>query len=81
MAATVAGEAKAGRRFRRFQAHDLRHKFAVDYLRRPDSAGIYRLKELLGHRSIKTTEIYLDFLDPETRRLAMRQSKAQRCRP
>lgn len=40
-----------------FRVHDLRHKFAIDYLRA--GGDIYRLKEILGHASVKTTEIYL----------------------
>lgn len=48
---------------RRFRFHDLRHWFAVDYLRRGGS--IYRLKQILGHSSIRTTELYLDFLTPD----------------
>ena len=45
----------------RFRAHDLRHKFAVDYLRA--TGDIYRLSKILGHASVKTTEIYLQFVD------------------
>ena len=48
---------------RAFRFHDLRHWFAVDYLRR--GGGIYRLQRILGHASIKTTELYLDYLTPE----------------
>lgn len=48
---------------RRFRFHDLRHWFAVDYLRRGGS--IYNLQKILGHASIKTTEIYLDYLTPD----------------
>lgn len=46
-----------------FRIHDLRHWFAVDYLRRGGS--IYNLSKHLGHTSVKTTEIYLDFLTPD----------------
>lgn len=48
---------------RRFTFHALRHWYAVDYLRR--GGGIYTLQKLLGHASIKTTELYLDYLTPE----------------
>lgn len=48
---------------RRFRFHDLRHWFAVDYLK--GGGSIYRLQQVLGHTSIATTEIYLDFLTPE----------------
>lgn len=52
-----------------FRFHDLRHLFAVTYLTR--SGNIYDLQRILGHGSIKTTEIYLDYLTPEERRAAM----------
>ena len=48
---------------RPFRFHDLRHWYAVDYLRRGGS--IYRLQQILGHKSIKTTEIYLGYLTPD----------------
>ena len=48
---------------RRFRFHDLRHWFAVDYLRR--GGGIYQLQQILGHSSLKTTEIYLSYLTPD----------------
>lgn len=53
---------------RRFRFHDLRHWFAVDYLRAGGS--IYDLQQILGHASIKTTELYLDFLTPDEQRTA-----------
>jgi integrase/recombinase XerD len=58
---------KAGVQFRR---HDLRHRFAVDYLR--DGGSIYDLQQILGHRTIRTTEIYLDYLTPDEQRVAKR---------
>lgn len=36
---------------------------SIDYLKRGGS--IYTLQQILGHSSIKTTEIYLAFLAPE----------------
>ena len=45
--------------------HDLRHKFAVDYLRKGGS--IYQLQQYLGHASIRTTEGYLAYVTPEQR--------------
>ncbi len=45
-----------------FRRHDLRHRYAVDFLQAGGS--IYELQLLLGHSSIKTTEIYLDHLTP-----------------
>lgn len=53
----------------KFRFHDLRHLFAVTYLQR--SGNIYDLQRILGHASIKTTEIYLDYLTPDERRAAM----------
>jgi integrase len=53
-----------------FRRHDLRHRFAVDYLRAGGS--IYDLQQILGHASIKTTEIYLAFLTPDEQRTAKR---------
>jgi integrase/recombinase XerD len=58
---------RAGVQFRR---HDLRHRFAVDYLR--DGGSIYDLQQILGHRTIRTTEIYLDYLTPDEQRVAKR---------
>lgn len=55
---------KAGVEYRRFRFHDLRHLFAVEYLRQ-GRGGIYDLQRELGHGSVKTTEIYLDFLTPD----------------
>ena len=48
-----------------FRIHDLRHKFAVDYLRAGGS--IYQLQQHLGHTSITTTEGYLAYIAPEQR--------------
>jgi integrase/recombinase XerD len=48
---------------RPFRFHDLRHWYAVDYLRRGGS--IYRLSQILGHSSVKVTEIYLRYVTPE----------------
>lgn len=47
---------------RAFRCYDLRHWYAVDYLRRGGS--IYELQQILGHSSIKATEIYLAYLTP-----------------
>jgi integrase/recombinase XerD len=54
-----------------FRFHDLRHRFAVNYLR--TDGNIYDLQGILGHSSIKTTELYLDFLEPATRQRAIRR--------
>lgn len=58
---TVAGEAVHGRPFRRFRFHDLRHAFAVRWLQA--GGDIYALSRHLGHTSVKTTEIYLGYVD------------------
>lgn len=55
-----------------FRVHDLRHRFAVNYLR--NGGYIYDLQGVLGHTTLKTTEIYLDFLDPETKQRAIRRA-------
>jgi integrase/recombinase XerD len=62
------GAQERGEAFRRFRFHDLRHRFAVDYLKRGGS--IYDLQIHLGHSSVKTTEIYLDHLTPDERKVA-----------
>jgi integrase/recombinase XerD len=56
--------AQAERDFRRFRFHDLRHLFAVTYLRE-GRGTIYALQQELGHKSIKTTERYLAHLTPD----------------
>lgn len=64
---------KTGKRFRRFKFHDLRHWYAVDYLRR--YGDIYTLQKILGHTSVKTTEIYLQYLTPEEQETATRPAQ------
>jgi integrase/recombinase XerD len=57
----VEAWAKAnGVEFRRFRFHHLRHRHAVDWLK--SGRDIYSLQGRLGHTSIKTTEMYLDYL-------------------
>ena len=41
----------------RFHLHQFRHTFAMNYLKQ--SNNIFKLKELLGHKDIKMTAIYL----------------------
>jgi integrase/recombinase XerD len=53
--------------FRPFTFHHLRHRHAVDWLKA--GRNIYDLQQRLGHRSIKTTELYLEFLTAEEARL------------
>jgi integrase/recombinase XerD len=56
--------------FRVFRFHDLRHLFAVDFLRK-QKGSIYELQQILGHVSIKTTEAYLDHLTPDEKQAAI----------
>jgi integrase/recombinase XerD len=58
-----AWAATNGVEFRRFRFHHLRHRHAVDWLK--SGRDIYSLQGRLGHTSIKTTEIYLEYLTPE----------------
>lgn len=48
------------RPFRPFRFHDLRHLYAVLYLK--EGGNIYDLQHRLGHTSVKTTEGYLAYL-------------------
>lgn len=68
--------AQAGRGFRRFRFHDLRHLFAVDFLR-TGRGTIYALQLELGHKSIKTTEGYLKHLTPAEKLIAKHGAVAQ----
>jgi integrase/recombinase XerD len=61
---------KAAHGFRGFRFHDLRHLYAVEYLK-AGRGSLYDLQRLLGHASVKTTEIYLAFLTPEQAKAAM----------
>ncbi len=62
--------AQKAAQFRGFRFHDLRHLYAVEYLR-AKKGSLYDLQGLLGHDSVKTTEIYLKFLTPEQVKAAM----------
>ena len=57
---TAAWAAANGVAFRSFRFHDLRHLHAINWLK--DGRSIYDLQKRMGHVSIKTTEIYLQFL-------------------
>lgn len=61
--------AAADPKFARFRFHDLRHLHAVEWLK--SGRNIYDLQIRLGHGSLKTTELYLNFLTPEERRETM----------
>jgi integrase/recombinase XerD len=58
-----------------FPFHNLRHRYAVDYLKTPLPEGgtpsIYLLSQHLGHTSVKTTEIYLAYLSPTEKQAVM----------
>ena len=54
---------KERRRFQRFRLHDLRHIYAIEYLR--DGGNLYALQKQLGHSSIRQTELYLAHLTPD----------------
>lgn len=54
---------EAGRQFRPFRFHDLRHLFAVEYLK--GGGSLYALQKIMGHSSVKVTEMYLDYLTPQ----------------
>ena len=69
MRRVVAAEKKAGRPFRRFRAHDLRHRFAIRWLQ--NGGGIYELSKHLGHTSLLTTErSYLAYLTLQEQKVA-----------
>ena len=73
----VEAWAKAnGVEFRRFRFHHLRHRHAVDWLK--SGRDIYTLQGRLGHTSIKTTEMYLDYLTPEEVQVAKFGAAAKR---
>jgi integrase/recombinase XerD len=55
--------------FRPFRFHDLRHVHAVNWLK--SGRSIYILQQRLGHTSVKTTEMYLQFLTAEEKQIAM----------
>lgn len=59
---------KAKRDFHPFRFHDLRHYYAVHFLK--NRGNIYELQHRLGHVSIKTTEEYLKFLTAEEAQIA-----------
>ena len=56
---------KVKKPFRPFRVHDLRHGFAIRWLKR--GGDIYQLQHHLGHSSIQTTERYLGYLTIEER--------------
>jgi integrase/recombinase XerD len=67
-AAIVRSARKSAQDFRPFRFHDLRHRFAVDYLK--NGGNLYDLQQHLGHSSVKVTERYLAYLTPDEARSA-----------
>ena len=67
---TARKAAQAKEPFRRFRFHDLRHLFAVEFLRMR-KGSLYELQQILGHASVKTTEGYLDHLTPDEKQTAI----------
>jgi integrase/recombinase XerD len=57
-----------GEDLQRFRFHDLRHLYAVEALR--GGMSVYDLSQHMGHTSVKTTEIYLEFLTVEEKKAA-----------
>jgi integrase/recombinase XerD len=57
-----------GVEFRPFAFHHLRHKFAIEFMRK--GGNIYDLQKLMGHSTVKQTEEYLKYLTPEQQRIA-----------
>ena len=74
-----ARERKAGRPFRRFRVHDLRHGFAIRALR--NGMELYRLSKHLGHSSVRTTEGYLAYLTVEEQEAAYGTNGGTKQRP
>lgn len=67
--------AKANKDFRPFRFHDLRHLYSVEALR--SGKDIYSLQKHLGHTSVSTTEIYLEFLTPEEEARVKKEASAK----
>lgn len=61
---------KAAQEFVPFRFHDLRHLFAVEFLR-GRRGTLYDLQMILGHDSVTTTEVYLEHVTPDQRVAAM----------
>ena len=52
-----------------FTCHDLRHSFAIDFLEQTDD--LETLRKLLGHSSLRTTQIYLQCLQKDLKKVAI----------
>jgi integrase/recombinase XerD len=68
IALVEAREKNANRPFRRFRVHDLRHGFAIRWLR--EGGNIYPLSKHLGHSGLAITENYLRYLTHEEQQAA-----------
>jgi integrase/recombinase XerD len=67
---TAKAAQKAAQEFVGFRFHDLRHLYAVNFLRKRKGT-LYELQMILGHDSVTTTEIYLEHLTPADRLTAI----------
>jgi integrase len=67
-------EREHGRAYRRFRVRDLRHWFAVRWLKK--GGDIYCLQNHLGHTSVKTTEVYLDHLTEQEQGVAQKGTQS-----
>jgi site-specific recombinase XerD len=68
-----AAEQEHGRTFRRFRVHDLRHRFAVRWLKA--GGNIYQRSAHLGYTCVRTTGSYLDHLTEQERGLAQKATQ------
>jgi integrase/recombinase XerD len=62
-AAAQKAAQRAGRPFQPFRLHDLRHEYAIRWVEAGRS--LYRLQKHLGHSSVRTTELYTQYISPE----------------
>jgi integrase/recombinase XerD len=69
VAATAAWAKHNGVDFRPFTLHHIRHRHAVDWLK--SGRSLYDLKERLGHTRVSTTEIYLEYLTSDEKKVVM----------
>jgi integrase/recombinase XerD len=67
-AKVIALVASRDKNFRRFRVHDLRHGFAIRWLK--NGGNIYQLSKHLGHSGLAVTEKYLGYLSVEEQNAA-----------
>jgi integrase/recombinase XerD len=66
-----AREKKVKRPFRRFRVHDLRHRFAIRWLK--SGGNIYDVSKHLGHANLNTTQnVYFGYLSAQEQQTAQR---------